>query len=55
MKVKYLKRILENLDDDMIVTTENVQDGINRHNDIVGWEDDPMDEYLVLKIDNQKA
>ena len=53
MKVKHLKNILNELDDELEVVTENVQDGINRHNEIVGWEDDPSDEFFVLKIDNE--
>lgn len=50
-----LKDILKNVDNDLIITTENVQDGINRHNEIVGYENDLSDEYFVFKIDNQKA
>ena len=55
LTIKHLKNMIKNVDDDLIVTTENVQDGVNRHNDIVGYENDLDDEYFVLKIDNELA
>lgn len=54
MNIKQLKDILKNIDDDLIVVTENVQDGINRHNEIVGYENDLADEFFVIKIDNER-
>lgn len=53
MTVKQLKELLNNVNDDLIITTENVQDGINRHNEIVGYENDEDDEYFVFKIWNE--
>jgi len=53
MTVKDLKEILSEMDDRNIVCSENVQDGINRHNEICGYEDDSDDEYFILKIDNE--
>jgi hypothetical protein len=53
LSIKHLKNIIKNVDDDFIVVTENIQDGINRHNEIIGYENDKDDEYFVIKIDNQ--
>ena len=55
LTVKQLIRVLKEIDnpDEVYVATENVQDGINRHNGIVGFERDESDEYFILKIFNE--
>lgn len=53
IRVKHLKMWLDKVDEDYIVVTENIQDSVNRHNEITGFEDDLTDEYFVLKIDNE--
>lgn len=56
LTVTQLLRVLKAIrnPDETYVATENVQDGINRHNGIVGFEDDYGDEYLILKIFNER-
>ena len=55
LTVAQLLRVLKGIKnpEETYVATENVQDGINRHNGIVGFEDDYGDEYLILKIFNE--
>jgi hypothetical protein len=55
LTVKQLIRVLKGIKnpDEVYVATENVQDGTNRHNGIVGFERDDTDEYLILKIFNE--
>jgi len=48
-----LKKILKDVPNELIITTENVQDGMNRHNEIVGYENDESDEFFVFKIWNE--